>query len=165
MDRRAQKDRVPYPQWVKDGHIIATPGNVVDYDFVRKTIRDWSQEFNIRQIGYDRWNATDIVTRLTGEDGFDCVPMVQKGKGANSSTKSITRAVEAKRLHHDGHPVLRWNMANAAVEVDAEGDFFLSKKAATERIDGAAALRMAVECMEREPDPTSVYETAGVLVI
>jgi phage terminase large subunit-like protein len=68
-------------------------------------------------------------------------------------------------LRHDGHPILRWNMANAAVEVDAEGDIFLSKKVATERIDGAAALRMAVECMEREPDPMSAYEDRGVLVI
>jgi hypothetical protein len=38
---------------------------------------------------------------------------------------------------------------------------YLSKKVATERIDGAAALRMAVECMER----THVPEVAGVTSI
>jgi phage terminase large subunit-like protein len=165
MERRANRDRVPYLQWMHDGHLVATSGNTVDYDFVRKTIRDWSEEFSIRQIGYDRWNATDIVMRLKDVDRFDCVPIAQKGKAANSSTKAITRAVESRRLRHDGHPILRWNMANAAVEVDAEGDIFLSKKVATERIDGAAALRMAVECMEREPDPMSAYEDRGVLVI
>jgi phage terminase large subunit-like protein len=161
MVRRGQRDRVPYPQWEHDGFLIGTPGNVVDYEFVRETIRKWSDEFSVQQIGYDRWNATDLVTRLKDIDGFDCVPLAQKGKAANSSTKAIARAVESGELRHDGHPVLRWNMANAAVEIDAEGDVYLSKKVATERIDGAAALRMAVECMER----THVPEVAGVTSI
>ena len=32
---REKKDRVPYLQWAKEGHIELTPGEVVDYDRVR----------------------------------------------------------------------------------------------------------------------------------
>ena len=35
---------------------------MVDYNFVRKTINDLNKEFNIKEIGVDRWNATQLIT-------------------------------------------------------------------------------------------------------
>ena len=47
---------------------------MVDYNFVRKTINDLNKEFNIKEIGVDRWNATQLITDLEG-DGFTMVPI------------------------------------------------------------------------------------------
>ena len=33
---RTTRDRVPYDQWARDGVLVATPGNVVDYEAVRR---------------------------------------------------------------------------------------------------------------------------------
>lgn len=149
MRERSTRDRVPYQQWAHDGYLTATPGNVVDYEAVRQQLQDWAAEFEIREIAYDPWNATDLVTRLQEQDGFTCVPMRQGFASLSAPTKSLEKAILGKTLRHDGHPVLRWNISNIAVESDAAGNIKLSKKVSTERIDGATALAMAVDRMDR----------------
>jgi phage terminase large subunit-like protein len=146
---RAQRDRVPYPEWVRQGYLQATPGNVVDYEAVRQTLKDWAAEFAVKTIAFDPWNATDLVTRLQEQDGFTCVAMRQGFASLSAPTKALEKAILGKQLRHDGHPVLRWNLANVSVESDATGNLKLSKKVSTERIDGAAALVMAVDQLTR----------------
>jgi phage terminase large subunit-like protein len=36
--KRSKEDRVPYQYWADMGYIIATPGNVIDYDIIEETI-------------------------------------------------------------------------------------------------------------------------------
>lgn len=146
---RAKRDRVPYPQWVREGFLTPTPGNVVDYEAVRQVIKDWAAEFTIRTIAYDPWNATDLVTRLSERDGFTCVAMRQGFASLSAPTKALEKAILGRQLRHDGHPVLRWNISNISVETDPAGNLKISKKVSTERIDGAAALVMAVDQMTR----------------
>lgn len=156
IQERVRRDRVPYDQWERDGFLVATPGNVVDYDYIRRTLIAWAYEFDVKEIAYDPWNATDLVTRLSEQDGFTCVPMRQGFASLSAPTKSLEKAILGKTLRHDGHPVLRWNISNIAVEQDATGNLKLSKKVSTERIDGAAALVNAVDRMDRnggQPEP------------
>lgn len=148
VKERVTRDRVPYDQWARDGYLIRTPGNVVDYEVVRQNLKDWGAEFSIQEIAFDPWNATDLITRLSEQDGFLCVPMRQGFASLSAPTKSLEKAILSKALRHDGHPVLRWNISNIAVETDATGNLKLSKKVSTERIDGAAALVMAVDRMD-----------------
>src|SRR5678815_1006024 len=145
---RSTRDRVPYDQWAKDGFIIATDGNVVDYEAVRKTLQDWDAEFDVREIAFDPWNATDLVTRLQGQDGFTCAAMRQGFASLSAPTKALEKAILSRTLRHDGHPVLRWCISNVSVESDATGNLKISKKVSTERIDGVAALVMAVDRMD-----------------
>ncbi len=154
---RATRDRVPYDEWARRGLLIPTPGNVVDYDAVRLAILDWTKRFDVREIAYDPWNATDLINRLTGQDGLTCVPVRQGFATLSAPTKALERAVLGGDLRHDGHPILRWNIGNIAVETDPAGNLKLSKKVSTERIDGASALVNAVWAMqnaapEKEPE-------------
>jgi phage terminase large subunit-like protein len=141
---RVRRDRVPYDQWVREGWLIATPGNVIDYEYVRQSLRAWQTEFDVREIAFDKWNAIDLVTRLQAQDGFACVQIEQGFASLSGPTKSLEAAVLSRALRHDGHPVLRWNMSNIAVDQDAMGNLKLSKKVSTERIDGASALVNAI---------------------
>lgn len=156
---RGLRDRVPYEQWVREGYLIATPGNVVDYEAVRKQLQEWSDEFDVREIGFDPWNATDLVNRLQSQDGFTCVPMRQGFATLSAPTKSVEKAVISRKLRHDGHPVLRWNVSNVAVETDPAGNIKPSKKVSTERIDGVIGLIEAVDRMERHAEtPVPTYQ-------
>jgi phage terminase large subunit-like protein len=150
---RSKQDRVPYDQWARTGDLIATPGNVVDYEYIRQHIKDWAAEFSVQEIAFDPWNATDLVTRLQEQDGFTCVPMRQGFASLSAPTKSLEKAILSRTLRHDGHPVLRWCMSNVSVESDATGNLKISKKVSTERIDGVAALVMAVDRMDRNQTP------------
>src|SRR6185503_11668834 len=104
IKERATRDRVPCDQWKREGVLTATPGNVVDYEAVRQTLKDWAAEFQIRTIAFDPWNATDLVTRLQEQDGFTCVPMRQGFASLSAPTKALEKAILSKALRHDGHP-------------------------------------------------------------
>jgi len=155
---RERKDRVPYGQWIRDGYLIDTPGNVVDYEAVREKLKEWSALYDVQTIGFDPWNATQLVTQLTEQDGFKCVQMRQGFASLSAPTKALEACILAKELRHDGHPILRWCIGNAAVEQDPAGNIKLSKKVSTERIDGAMALVMAKDQMDR-----GVLAETGVL--
>ena len=140
MAERVRRDRVPYDQWAREGWITATPGNVVDYDYVRQALRAWKARYDVRELAYDPWNAIGLVIPLQEEDGFRCVELRQGFATLSAPTKSLEAAILSRTLRHDGHPILRWNVSNIAVETDAAGNLKLSKKVSTERIDGASAL-------------------------
>ena len=147
---RANRDHVPYDEWARRGLLTATPGNVVDYEAVRAVLHDWHERYELRSIAFDPWNATDLTNRLFNQDGLPCVKMRQGFASLSAPTKALEKAILSRALRHDGHPVLRWNISNVAVEADAAGNLKLSKKVSTERIDGAAALVMAVDRMDAE---------------
>lgn len=151
MEQRYRQDRVPYPTWVRQGFIKTTPGNRVDYDFIRKDINDLAKQFCIVTICRDRWNAEQITNQLIG-DGIDMAEFGQGYASMSNPTKELEKKILGREFDHGGNPVLRWNVANAAAEQDAAGNIKLSKKKSTERIDGAVATVMALGAMIEAPD-------------
>ncbi len=162
--QRVERDRVPYDQWVDQGLIEATEGNVVDYDVIRERIRELGERYDIRQIAIDRWNATQITTQLMG-DGFDMVPWGQGFASMSAPTKELEKLVLGKQIRHGGHPVLRWMASNVAVAQDAAGNIKPAKDKSTERIDGIVALVMAIGLIIRQDNGPSVYEERGIVVL
>jgi phage terminase large subunit-like protein len=157
LRQRAQRDKVPYDQWAKDGWFPPMPGPTVDYEIVRATLVAWRAEFDVQQVAYDPWNATDLVSRLEKQDSVPCVAMRQTFAGLSAATKSLERAVLGRQLRHDGHPVLRWCVSNVAVESDPAGNLKPSKTVSTERIDAVVALIMAVDVMDRNAQAEPSY--------
>ena len=49
-----KKHRAPYRQWAHEGHIILTPGNVIDFDYIERDITKDAEFFNLQGSGYDR---------------------------------------------------------------------------------------------------------------
>lgn len=158
IQQRVTRDRVPYDQWARDGLLTPTPGPTVDYDYVRDLLIEWDQAFDVRVVAYDPWNATDLVRRLENNDGFTCVKVRQGFATLSAPSKSLETAILARRLRHNGHPVLRWNMSNLSVESDAAGNIKPSKELSTERIDGGYALIMAIDAMERNNNAAPKYD-------
>jgi phage terminase large subunit-like protein len=157
MAERVKRDRVPYDQWERDGFLFTTDGKVCDYDAIREFIRNLAEEFDIREIAYDRWGATQLVTQMQA-DGAECIPVGQGFASMSAPTKELEKLVVSERLRHGGHPVLRWMAGNVAVEQDPAGNLKPSKKASTERIDGIVALIMAVDRASRHAEVDSVWE-------
>jgi phage terminase large subunit-like protein len=154
---RVKRDRVPYDQWRDAGVMHVTDGNVCDYDRVRADIMELSEQFDIREIAYDRWGATQLVTQLQA-DGAECIPLGQGFASMSAPTKELDKLILGRQIRHGGHPVLRWMAGNVAVEQDAAGNLKPSKKKSTERIDGIVALVMAIDRATRNADTTSVWE-------
>lgn len=143
MHKRVTRDRVPYDLWAQQGHIIATPGAVIDYDVIRRTINELSERYEIKEIAVDRWNAAQITTQLEG-DGFEMVGFGQGFASLSGPTKELEARVIGQTLHHGDHPVLAWMASNVTVEQDAAGNMKPSKKKSTEKIDGIVATIMGI---------------------
>ena len=161
---RSERDRVPYDVWERAGILTSTPGNVTDYERVRRDIHELAERYRIREIAYDRWNASQLVTQLQG-DGLNMIPFGQGFASMASPTRELEKLVLSGKLRHGGDPVLRWMAGNVSVEQDAAGNLKPSKAKSTGRIDGIVAAIMAlgraVACGPNE----SVYERRGLLVL
>ena len=143
VKKRVDRDRVPYSQWIKDGFIMTTPGKVIDYEFIRRKINELAEQYHIKEVAIDRWNATQLSTQLEG-DGFEMVGFGQGFASMASPTKELERRILEGTLNHGANPVMRWMASNITTEQDAAGNLKPSKKKSTERIDGIVATIMAL---------------------
>jgi phage terminase large subunit-like protein len=143
LQRRADRDGVPYPRWAEDGLIMPTPGNVVDFRAVEEHIRDLCARFAVQEIAFDPHLARNTLNNLL-EGGLPAVEMRQGWVTMAPAIKELERAIVGQRFRHGGHQILRWHFDNIAVETDKAGNKSFHKGKSRDRIDGAVAAAMAV---------------------
>jgi phage terminase large subunit-like protein len=167
MMERWKRDHVPYPAWVRQGFIIATPGNVIDYKWILHQIDQDARIYDIRELAFDRWGATKIQTDLMEKGGDDW--LVQFGQGYVSMSppmKELERLILEHKLAHGGNPVLTWMADNLVARQDPAGNIKPDKEKSIEKIDGMVALIMALDrALRHEPPKQSVYERRGLMVV
>ena len=164
IDIRSRKDHVNYDLWKKQGFIMDTEGNAVDYDTIERFILDLHNHYDIREIAYDRWNSQMLVQHLCDE-GMCMVPFGQGFRDMSYPTKELMRFTLEKKLAHAGNPVLRWCMDNVVVRSDPAGNIKIDKAKATEKVDVAVAMVMALDRALRNGSPGSVYESRGLIFL
>lgn len=164
-----RRDRVPYLSWAERGYIILTPGNVIDYGFIRDEVVDVVSPYELHSIHADPWNATQLITELREADGLPMKEIRQGFLSLSAPCKQLLRLVMGGRIRHGGHPVLRWNAHNAVAEQDAADNVKLSKRKSRKKIDGlAAAVNAVAGTIDPDADDVlgeSVYETRGLLLL
>lgn len=143
IQRRSQRDGTPYADWARDGLINATPGNVIDYDAIRQQVLADAEQFQVREIAIDRWNATQLATQLM-EQGLDVVLFGQGFASMSAPAKLLEALVLGGELAHGGNEVLRWMATNVCIAQDPAGNIKPDKGRSTEKIDGIVALVMAL---------------------
>jgi len=87
---RERRDKVPYLTWARQGLIELTPGNIVDYEFVKHRLADLKLKYDIKEIAYDDWNATQTALDLQAA-GFNCIIFGQGFKSMNEPSKEMLR--------------------------------------------------------------------------
>lgn len=164
MHERTRKDRVPYEAWVRQGHIIATPGNVIDYDFIIEQIDQDMQMYDIRELAFDPWGSAMIQTKLMELGGDDFMVQFRQGyKSMSPAMKELERLILEHKIAHGNDPVLNWMADNLVVREDPAGNIKPDRERSTEKIDGMVALIMALDrCTRHEEPPQSVYESRGL---
>lgn len=167
---RVLQHRVPYDQWVAEGWVIASEGEVIDYHDICDEILAFRAKHPIQEIAFDRWGSTAISNDLSAEG----LTMVQFGQGygsMNAPTKELETMVISRMLRHGGNPVLRWMADNLEVSTDPAGNVKPKKpghKMSHKKIDGMVSLIMAIsramvgETHEVTPNP---YQERGILVL
>jgi phage terminase large subunit-like protein len=150
---RELRDHVPYMQWLKEGWITGTEGDICDYNAVRAFIRDYGENHRIQTIAADRWNAASTMTDLTA-DGFNIVGFPQNFGSLSAPSKLLETLIVGKRIRFVS-PVLQWMFGNVTVVSDSNENIRPSKDKSSEKIDGIVALVMALAVQstaQRPPD-------------
>ncbi len=144
-----KRDKLPYERWVANGALLATPGNVVDYAFLKKTLFDDAERFEIQNIGVDRYNATQTTIEIA-QEGLPIEYFQQGFVSMSPPSKELERLVISNALHHGNHPILERHAKVVAVETDPAGNIKPTKAKSTQRIDGIVALVNAIGVASRD---------------
>jgi phage terminase large subunit-like protein len=139
MKERVARDKVPYQKWVNDKYLHATPGNVVDYDFVEAKILAANEQYDIQTLGTDPWNSRMLTQRLM-KNGVDVVEIGQNFKFMSPAMKLIEQLMKRKKMSHEKNPLARWCWGNVVVAVDGNENIKPMKNKSKDRIDVTVAL-------------------------
>ncbi len=144
VEDRVRRDSVPYDAWIREGHLTATPGNVVDYEFVDKRVLECVEMFDVKEVCFDPWNAVKWATDLQKAGLGNLVEVRQGGKTLSPACKEFERLVLSGLVGHWDNPVLNWCVSNVCVTADSNENIRPDKSKSTERIDLVAALVTAM---------------------
>lgn len=166
MLEKVRKENINYDKWVAEGYVTVTPGNVIDYDFVKADILRIVADYDLRTSAYDRWNSSQTIIDLQNE-GMECNPFGQGYGSMSAPTKEFEKLVLTGKIEHFGNPVLRWMLASTLVKTDPAGNIKPDKEKSTQKIDGIVASIMALgEWMTAQADDESnPYENRGLLTL
>ncbi|HET7255574.1 MAG TPA: terminase TerL endonuclease subunit [Xanthobacteraceae bacterium] len=188
---RALRDKAPYDVWVEQGHLQAPKGQSIRFDHVAQALADDSRDFEVGLVAYDRYAfrrfeeecqrfglQLEFVEHPQGgtKKGKPSDAMVaiadMEGRAAEGlwmpgSLRELEDAIYEGRLRLRRNPVLISAMMSAVTDEDRWGNHWLAKERATNKIDAAVALCMAIgAAMAMGTEPVgSVYDTRGILEI
>lgn len=148
---RTERGLVPYAAWVKAGYLIESGDEVTDYDAVQKCIIECRERYSVQKVGYDSWNARQMIKPLT-DAGVPMQEVIQGTKTFHPAMKALEVAYMDGRLRHGNDPVLNWCASNLIARADANMNTAPDKKRAPDKIDDMVALLMAF-VMQGEEQP------------
>ena len=129
--------------WAREGYIIVTDGNVTDYDLIKHKILELCENNQVKEIAYDRWNATQIVNDLVS-NGVTMYPFGQGWGSMSAPTKEFERLIKTREIKHDGNPVTRWMMGNICLKRDPADNIKIDKSKSGDKVDGPVSIVMAL---------------------
>ena len=152
LEQRVREDKIPYDLWLEQGWLRTCPGNKVHYKHVVEWYQEMQEKYDIYLFkdGYDSWSATYFVEDMKNTFGADTMEAVIQGKKTLSSPmKNLGADLAAKRIVYQNNPILKWCLANTAVDIDKNNNIQPCKgNSSTRRIDGLAGLLDAYVVLE-----------------
>jgi phage terminase large subunit-like protein len=136
-----------FSQAVASGILHLTPGNVTDLNEIESYIRQEAELYEVKEIGYDPYNAAALVANLFSYG----LPVKKVGQGMavlSNPSKTAEQLILKKAIKHDGNPFVGWQLGNCEVYTDVNGNVKVRKNEAdpSAKVDGIIAMIMALHC-------------------
>lgn len=135
-----------YSGWVRAGHLVATPGEVTDYDQIEDALRSDARLLeDLREVPFDPFQATQLSSHMLAE-GLPMVEMRPTVLAMSEPMKQLEALVlqGAGKFQHDGCPVMTWMVSNVVCHTDTKDNIYPRKERPEQKIDGPFALIMAL---------------------
>lgn len=136
-----------YAGWVREGLLIATPGEVTDYDAIEEQLRQDARACgpNLREIPFDPFQATQLSSHMLSE-GLPMVEMRPTVLAMSEPMKQLEALVlqGPTKFQHDGNPAMTWMISNVVCHRDTKDNIYPRKERAEAKIDGPFAAIMGL---------------------
>lgn len=137
VDEASERDHVPYRDWARAGFLDLCEGDTINYTDVENRIRQASEMFDLRMVGFDPYLSRTITQRL--EPITTIIEIPQDLKNMSPAMKEIDTMMAEHTLLHTHNTCFRWTFGNVRCYVDGNGNLKPQKNKSTGRIDPAVA--------------------------
>ena len=136
-----------YMQAVESGILKLTQGNVTDLVEIESYIDQECKSNNVKEIGFDPYNAATLVANLFG-NGLPVKKVGQSMAVLSNPSKTTEQLISKKAIKHDGNPFVGWQISNCEAYTDINGNVKVRKNEAdpSAKVDGVISLIMAIHC-------------------
>ncbi len=158
-----ESGKIEYEVWERAGLIEVTDGRTINYEHIREKINELNEMYDIKDIAYDSYHATQLSHKLADEDGISMVAYGQSFRALSEPSKLLEQMIIDGQLNHFGNQVLRWMASNVAIQEHKSTGWIKpvkSSRTSANKIDGIVALIMAVGLTiePEEDEEESVFE-------
>jgi len=141
-----------FEQAVQSKILHITEGNVMDDREISEWIKQQATLYNIKEVGYDAYNAASLIARLHDSS----IPVKKVGQGMavlSNPSKHVEKLIMQNQIKHNGNPFLGWQLGNCEVYEDVNGNIKIRKNEADKsaKVDGIIALIIAMHCSLDHP--------------
>jgi phage terminase large subunit-like protein len=149
-----------YQRWAREGFLETTPGEAIDYAFIKAQVLKDAQRYNLIDLNVDRLFQGQQLAMELAEEGLQVIPMGQGFVSYAAPMVTFFRKLTARQIHHGAHPILLWMADNLVVRKDPAGNMKPDKDQSQDKIDGISASVMAIDRWERNrttvPEPPNL---------
>ena len=145
-----------YEGWEIDGWIEKTFGDMIDAGYIRDTIIEDCEKFDVRDIAYDPWQATQMALELDAQ-GLPVIEVRANTGNFSEPMKDIDAMVRARKFLHNGNPVTKWMYSNVVCKYDNKDNIYPRKLKPENKIDGPVAAIMAKARENHHREEGAVY--------
>jgi len=146
--------RIKYDEFIREGSLHIMPGNVLDMNEVYEDLDAFiiEQEYDVRCLGFDPYNAKEFVARWEAEYGpYGIVKVIQGARTESVPLGELKIFAEQRALIFD-QDLMSFAMGNAITMEDTNGNRKLHKKRSEEKIDNVSALMDAYVAYKANKD-------------
>jgi len=134
--------RAKYEEFIREGSLHVLDGATLDMMTVFDDLDAFieSQQYDVRSVGFDPYNAKEFMTRWEQENGpFGIEKVIQGAKTESVPLGELKILAEEKLLIFD-ETLMSFTMGNAITIEDTNGNRKLLKRRYDEKIDNVSAL-------------------------
>lgn len=134
-----------YRIWVEQGHLILTPGKVIDYRTIVDYILRANKYLLILSIGYDPWKSQDVVNMLSAAGAKKVLVPVRQTYGYfTAPVQSFEHGIKTGHVTINDNPINAYCFGNAILDEDRLENCKPVKRGVNQKIDGVITTLMCM---------------------
>jgi phage terminase large subunit-like protein len=131
--------------WQDGGWLTGTEGTYTDLSVLTDKVAEIAEHADVAGLACDPWHAALWMQLL--KERLPYTPIMEYRQSVLNMSlpaKLLGELIAARRIYHDGNPVLAWCVANVVSREDGRGNLLPRKATSDRKIDACVALIMAL---------------------